>query len=1131
MRRRTTAPPTGGRPRNSAVRASLARTRRALLWVLLLALTASPPARAHLALVRQGLDSAGSLEPGDRHGSALATGDFNNDGYDDLAVGAPFDDVTVGMSNVGDAGAVVISYGSKHGITHLGAQLRTAQSIGGSSTIGAQFGYALAAGDFDGDGDDDLAIGAPYETVTGHATAGRVYVLHGGPTGLAATLARTVIQTDLGGVIENGDQFGASFAVGNFDGDATLREDLAIGAPGEDADAGAAFFMHGSATGLTNVGGGWFKASTLGFTDQAAARFGYALAAGRFVGDASVDLIVGAPYHDIGQTLNAGVIYAILGSAGSLTAVGAAMHDATFQGGPQQGALFGFSLAGLRLSVTGNPRLAIGEPLRDVGAVTDAGRVIVVQGGATGFLFGAASVRVLTQELAGTVGQDGDYFGYAVAAGDWDLDGDEDLGVGTPGKAKPGFLTFEEVGLVQVFLSTNTTPAGGPSYRFERDTVDVGLFYGDRFGHALAFGAFDKTNRANLAIGTPGDDDDEDGFSERLFSQYFETDLELDAGCVYILAPWRQALDLPSRSSAVLDCEDELVFSQRPFDITGPASTTKVMTALIALERSQLPPENPDHVDLDAEDWIDGWVADDVGGSSAELEEFEYMSLRNLLRAMMTVSGNDASYAIADLLNGDAFTSLHVPEFALEMRQRAAAIGMTRTYFGNPCGRDQYNALDTLHYSTAYDMVLLGREAMENAAFRALVGMPFYDILRDVVRDGDHVLIPWTYTNDFITGLRAWHDNATGIKPGHTSGAGRTRLFAADSAGRVIAGMYGCPEFDTRNLSKRGASLLRLAFAECGTPLFFSVPNDPPPQPTIVMHGAGTAQGQRKGMSSDASESDTDSLALEVALEQGTGPTSVRLWLERRTEAQLGHGEIARVGLTTFQSHGGLRIRNAGPTPATLFVQASHPSTNATFVLGPGQEVALSAYTGSSLVPFQLQVQNQSADSAAIEVVELAHRLDLTIPLGSGFAGALTHSPTAHVQALKVETLGLDANPGNAVRVVIRPFGAPVVGVPSPAAARVTHAITVLPAGPNPFSERVELTFDLARRGQVGLTIYDIAGRRVRAFEPQPLAPGRWSFEWDGTGSGGERLASGVFFVRFRLDGAEVADQKLVVMR
>jgi len=87
---------------------------------LLLAVALPSPALAHLSLIRQGADSRGSIEAGDEHGRAVAVGDFNRDGFDDVAMGAPGEDVNATTN----AGSVVVSFGSTYGVTHVGAQLR-----------------------------------------------------------------------------------------------------------------------------------------------------------------------------------------------------------------------------------------------------------------------------------------------------------------------------------------------------------------------------------------------------------------------------------------------------------------------------------------------------------------------------------------------------------------------------------------------------------------------------------------------------------------------------------------------------------------------------------------------------------------------------------------------------------------------------------------------------------------------------------------------------------------------------------------------------------------------------------------------------------------------------------------------
>jgi hypothetical protein len=134
----------------------------------------------------------GDLHADDFFGQGLAAGDFDGDGYDDLAVGAPGQDV---VNTDDDAGAANILYGSSSGLQAGGGGLGRADqiwaqginSVRDSAEEDDRFGLALGVGDFDADGHDDLAIGAFYEDISTAADAGAANVLYGSSSGLQAT--------------------------------------------------------------------------------------------------------------------------------------------------------------------------------------------------------------------------------------------------------------------------------------------------------------------------------------------------------------------------------------------------------------------------------------------------------------------------------------------------------------------------------------------------------------------------------------------------------------------------------------------------------------------------------------------------------------------------------------------------------------------------------------------------------------------------------------------------------------------------------------------------------------------------------------------------------------------------------
>lgn len=229
-------------------------------------------------------------EPHDRFGLTLAAGDFDGDGGDDLAVGAPFEDQGV----VVDEGLVVVfsSAATLHSIW-------TQSALAHPRHTGDMFGGALAAGDFNGDGARDLAIGTPGDQLPSNDQAGSVTIVYGSATGLGSGNGPGVqfFTENLiagSGNSEAGDRFGASLTAWNFG--RTAQADLAIGVPDEDilvslggtlgqiqvelrADAGQVRVIYGSAGGLTVTGAQVFSQNSAGIPDtvEAGDRFGAAV--------------------------------------------------------------------------------------------------------------------------------------------------------------------------------------------------------------------------------------------------------------------------------------------------------------------------------------------------------------------------------------------------------------------------------------------------------------------------------------------------------------------------------------------------------------------------------------------------------------------------------------------------------------------------------------------------------------------------------------------------------------------------------------------------------------------------------------------------------------------------------------
>lgn len=192
-----------------------------------------------------------------------------------------------------------------------------------------------------------------------------------------------------------------------------------------------------------------------------------------------------------------------------------------------------------------------------------------------------------------------------------------------------------------------------------------------------------------------------------------------------------------------------------------PASTTKILTAVIALEKGNL----PDRITVPGE-------ACRVDGSAIGLQEDERVTLEDLLYALMLASANDAAESIALHFAGS------IKDFAVLMNDQARSMGAYESNFTNPHGLTGAN-----HYTTAYDLVLITRHALENQAFREIVRTRRKVISRP---DADRTKGPpqehlWNH-NRFLSR----YDGATGVKTGYTVEAGQCIVAAAQKGDREL---------------------------------------------------------------------------------------------------------------------------------------------------------------------------------------------------------------------------------------------------------------------------------------------------------------------------------------------------------
>jgi len=220
----------------------------------------------------------------------------------------------------------------------------------------------------------------------------------------------------------------------------------------------------------------------------------------------------------------------------------------------------------------------------------------------------------------------------------------------------------------------------------------------------------------------------------------FGTDVGISAG---------QAILIDGDSGKVL-------YEKNADEKTYPASTTKIMTALVTIETLKQHDSPIDQiVEVPA-------AAEGVEGSSIYLKAGEKISIEDLLYGLMLVSGNDAATALAEIIGGSEET------FVEMMNEKAQALGCRGTHFVNPSG-----LFDEEHYTTARDMATISLEAMKDPVFREIVSAESHVSERETS----------DYTNFCNKNKTVYqYDGGNGIKIGYTTDSGRT-LVASSTRG------------------------------------------------------------------------------------------------------------------------------------------------------------------------------------------------------------------------------------------------------------------------------------------------------------------------------------------------------------
>ncbi|MFJ3306150.1 FG-GAP repeat protein [Streptomyces sp. NPDC086549] len=417
-----------------------------------------------------GLVAVGTAAPAAAVGNGLQ-GDFNGDGYRDVAIGVPG-----GTDTQWEAGWVGVVYGTSAGIDPAKRKILTQSgSVNPGAPEGSdKFGGGLSVADFDGDGYSDLAVGAPGETYSPNSYQGSVTLYWGGPSGLGSS---AVMVKDP--VAKDGNSFGGALTAGDFDGDghadlaafnsltstvSVLKGPFArtgawssaatVTLP-EPSQYAAGFVSSGNVSGdaaddlvvqyRAGRGGterAWYfegSASGAGLVQKAVLPNSHTSAVGDIDGDGYDDIAVADSYETTALGGAVTVLYGASAGPGTGRASTVLTQDSPgVPGASESGDKFGASLSLGDVTGDGRADLAVGLPGENLGSLSDAGSIVLLRGSATGIA--TSGNQSLTQNTSGVPGtaESGDKFGSYVLLSDIDGNRKADLTAAAIGEAPAG---------------------------------------------------------------------------------------------------------------------------------------------------------------------------------------------------------------------------------------------------------------------------------------------------------------------------------------------------------------------------------------------------------------------------------------------------------------------------------------------------------------------------------------------------------------------------------------------------------------------------------------------------------------------------------------------------------------------